>query len=314
MNNLNYYTMTLDEIAERVENIASTECTKTISQANRALCNPHIYTSYGLQTLGSIVGFPAKFIDELSQTNFSLASEVMLDRMCNYFSKDNKPFCTREFLGKICGVVSQNYAYFDDSEVISVIEQSTLKDMRYHGYVITPERFHVRAVDYDHPFRLDNDDSDLYICFFIDNSMVGQSSFRIQMGVFRLACTNGMIVPVGELTLCKQVHRGRKDIYAEFAKSIECLSEKTDTIKSLLTGLSREKATIEDIKEELRGDFIAKKLNLNQKESKNVMRLYNEVYDGKTKWDFVNAVTEFARDLNDINRREWLERMAYRAA
>ena len=39
--------------------------------------------------------------------------------------------------------------------------------------------------------------------------------------------------------------------------------------------------------------------------------LFNETYDGKTKWGLTNAITEYARDLSDIDKREYLERQAF---
>ena len=35
--------------------------------------------------------------------------------------------------------------------------------------------------------------------------------------------------------------------------------------------------------------------------------LYKTTYGGKTKWDMVNAITEYARDLTDVEKRIQLE-------
>jgi len=186
--------------------------------------------------------------------------------------------------------------------------------MGFQNALITPERFHVRAIDEENPFHINNDPSVLYFAFFIDNSMVGQSSFKVQLGIYRLACTNGLIVPVREFVICRQIHRGRKDIASEFNENIAFLKEKQESIKEMLSTMGKEKATIETLKEEFRKDYLAKKLNLNQKETEKVIELYKTVYDGQTKWGMVSAITEFARDIKDINRREYIEKAALKAA
>lgn len=315
MDFINRGTITFSEVADKTRAIANTERTTQITPANQQLVHTmEGFSDFGLSTFGKTVGFPAQFLRELHETNPVLANTVVKDRVQEYFKRERPDFYTREFEGKVCGVVSNKYAYFDDYQVIDILEGSPLTKMQFQNNIITPERFHTRAIDRDNPFTIGTDTSPLYFAFFVDNSMVGQSSFKVQLGVYRLACTNGMIVPVKDFTICRQVHRGTKDIAAEFNQSIAFLTEKQDAIKALLTGMADEQATIETLQEEFRKDYIAKKLNTNQKETEKIIQLYEEVYDGHSKWGMANAITEFARDLKDINRREYLERAAFRAA
>lgn len=306
-----------EEIIERTENIRKTEITTAITEVNRRnICDASLYTDYGLGTLGKMVGFPAPFINKVYLSNPSLANDVIKDRVDNYFSLDSgKPFFTRSFEGKICGVVSNKYSYFDDYQVVDILSNSSLADMSFQDTIITPERFHTRIIDTENPFTIDNDNSPLYFAYFVDNSMVGQSSFKVQLGVFRLHCKNGMIIPLGrEFVICKQVHRGKKNISEEFNQNIAFLEEKKEVIRNLLADMSMETSQLEKIQEEFKADYISKKLNTNKKETESILKLYNEVYDGKSKWGLANAITEFARDLKDINRREYIERLAYKIA
>lgn len=307
-------TMSYGEVTERVKAITDTKKTFKVERFDEKLSDIDYFTHYGLQTMGKTVGFPAQFIEKLNETNAPLAKEVIEDRIRNYFANGSVPFYAREFLGQICGVVSRKYAYFDDDEVMDIISDSPLTKMAYLNNIITPERFHTRVMDLNDSFRIAGDDSDLFFCFFIDNSMVGRSSMRVQLGIYRLACTNGLIVPVRELIMCRQVHRGNKDISAEFNESIAFFTEKKETIKELVTKMSLEQASVLDLEDKFRKDYVAKKLNLNQTETEKVMQLFKDTYDGRTKWGFINAVTEFARDINDINRREYLEKAAFKAA
>lgn len=312
---VNHHTIPFSEVFQRVKDITITEETTKITNENAELvCDADDFSEYGLSTLGKTVGFPAPFILQLNETNPALADDVIRDRVNLYFENGKPEFYARRFLGKIRGVVSNKYSYFDDDEVVEILSDSPLANMGFQNALITPERFHVRAIDEENPFHINNDPSVLYFAFFIDNSMVGQSSFKVQLGIYRLACTNGLIVPVREFVICRQIHRGRKDIAAEFNESIAFLKEKQESIKEMLSTMGKEKATIETLKEEFRKDYLAKKLNLNRKETEKVIELYKTVYDGQTKWGMVNAITEFARDIKDINRREYIEKAALKAA
>lgn len=315
MMNVKHDTIDFEDVLRRVREIADTEKTEVVTTiSQKRVAHVEDFTEYGFSTLGKTVGFPARFVMELAQSNKPLAEDIVRDRVSNYFHNRRRPFYIRRFLDKICGVVSDKYSYFDDNQVVDILEGSPLAEMGFQNAIITPERFHLRAIEADKPFSVTGDSSDLFFAYFIDNSMVGQSSFKVQLGIYRLACTNGMILPVKEFIICRQIHRGQKDIAAEFNESIAFLAQKRDAIKEMISNMTAEQATIETIQEEFRRDYIAKKLNLNQKETEKVIELYSTVYDGHTKWGMANAITEFARDLTDINRRESLERAAFKAA
>lgn len=331
-------TIGFDEVVSRVMDIAATEKTEIVTALSQdSVVRFEGFTEYGFNALGKVVGFPAPFVLDVAKTNEPLALDIIKDRVWNYFNHGKKPFYTRDFLGKTAGVVSQRYAYFDDKQVVDILDGSPLAAMEFQNPIITPERFHLRALDKDSVFTLNGDDSALFFAYFIDNSMVGQSSFRVQMGVYRVACTNGLILPVNEYSLCRQIHLGKRDIAAEFNESIAFLAEKKEALKELLTNMSTEQATIETIREEFRQAYLQKKLNINQKEADKVLELYYTTYGGVdtdvnavasesqtgrlrpkatggTRWNMVNAITEFARDISDINRRESIERLAFRAA
>lgn len=309
-----HFNTTFETIAERVNEIASTESTIEIDAASTVCDDVSRYTDFGLNTLGKTLGFPAQFIRTVNETNPGLASEIINDRAELYFGNGDKSFFEREFLGQICGIVSNKYVFFDDAQVIDIIENSPLAELSYAHAQVTPERLHLRAIEEDSPFKVNDDGSPLYFCYFIDNSMVGMSSFKVQLGVYRLACTNGLILPIQEFVICKQVHRGSRDICAEFNASIAFLKDKREALKSLVCDLSKAESALETMKEDYRTAYLCRVLNISQKESEKVLNLYKQTYGGKTKWDLVNAITEFARDTNAIDRREYLEKKALKVA
>lgn len=271
------------------------------------------YTDYGFKSMGKLIGFPAPFVKNVADSNPELAKKIVDDRIVHYFNTVDKDFTVREFGGKIAGVVSNKYAYFDDDEVMEVIGNSCIKDLAFTNTTVTPERLHIRALDKD-SFHIVGDDSPMYFAYFIDNSMVGGSAFKVRLGVFRQACTNGLIIPQSEFVICKQVHRGDKDISSEFNASIEMINEKRDAIIDILNEAAETKSKIEKLSEEYRADYLSKRLNTNKAETEKIIMLYNITYGGQTRYALMQAVTEFARDIKDIDRREFLEAKALKVA
>lgn len=321
---VNTKTINFSEVQERVHAITDTENTFKVEQPIFNVCDMDNYSDFGLKSLGKMVGFPADFIRTLAETGSKpLGNRVILDRTTNYFKSGKAPFYAREFGGQICGVVSDRYAYFDDDEVCDIIGGSPLADLGYQYAGISPERLHLRAIDKENPFKVEGDDSNLFLMFFVDNSMVGQASFKVRIGVYRQVCSNGMIIPMKSFVLCKAVHRGNKDIAAEFNQSVEFFKEKRDEIQSILSDKAKELSSIEELRAKFNEDYVktyvAKQLNTNKSETEKVIVLFDAytIECGRpSKWAFINAVTQFARDLpeSQLERRLYLESRAMQAA
>ena len=321
---VNTKTINFSEGQERVHAITDTENTFKVEQPIFNVCDMDNYSDFGLKSLGKTVGFPADFIRTLAETGSKpLGNRVILDRTTNYFKSGKAPFYAREFGGKICGVVSDRYAYFDDNEVCDIIGGSPLANLGYQYAGISPERLHLRAIDKENPFKVEGDDSNLFLMFFVDNSMVGQASFKVRIGVYRQVCSNGMIIPMKSFVLCKAVHRGNKDIVAEFNQSVEFFKEKRDEIQSILSDKAKELSSIEELRAKFNEDYVKayihKHLNTNKSETEKVIVLFDAytIECGRpSKWAFINAVTQFARDLpeSQLERRLYLESRAMQAA
>ena len=321
---VNTKTINFSEVQERVHAITDTENTFKVEQPIFNVCDMDNYSDFGLKSLGKTVGFPADFIRTLAETGSKpLGNRVILDRTTNYFKSGKAPFYVREFGGQICGVVSDRYAYFDDNEVCDIIGGSPLANLGYQYAGISPERLHLRAIDKENPFKVEGDDSNLFLMFFVDNSMVGQASFKVRIGVYRQVCSNGMIIPMKSFVLCKAVHRGNKDIAAEFNQSVEFFKEKRDEIQSILSDKAKELSSIEELRAKFNEDYVKayihKHLNTNKSETEKVIVLFDTytIECGRpSKWAFINAVTQFARDLpeSQLERRLYLESRAMQAA
>lgn len=321
-------TIGFEAVASRVADICATEDTFKVEQPILNLCDTDAYSEFGLKSLGKLVGFPADFIRTLAETGSKpLATKNIFDRTAHYFAEGGRPYFARAFgrdeAKKIHGVVSDRYAYFDDDEVCDIIGDSPLKDFRFQCANISPERLHLRAIDLDNSFKVEGDDSPLFLMYFVDNSMVGQASFKVRVGVYRQVCQNGMIIPMQSFILCKAVHRGRKDIAAEFTKNVAFLAAKRDEIQKMLAKKGEETAAITELREKFDEEYvkahIKKHLNTNKSETEKIIVLFDaySIECGRpSKWAFINAVTQFARDLpeSQLERRLYLESRAMQAA
>lgn len=311
---------TFEEVAQNVRELCDTENSYDVSLSEedvlkrKRLLNIENFTNFGFESFGKTVGFPANFVRSIMETNENLGVEIIEDRMRNYHLQKNAPFAVREFADKIAGVVSQSYTYFDDDEVMDIIETSNLKNMKFKNVLATPERFHARIIDSENPFHVEDDPSNMFFTYFIDNSMVGGSAFKVRLGVWRQACSNGLIIPVQDFVIAKRVHRGKKDIAAEFNASLALIDEKRDDIIALLNDLATAETKFNEMADDFKNEYLAKKLMVSIPESEKIINLHKLTYGGNSKWSLVNAITEFARDIKDIDRREFLETRAIKVA
>jgi len=331
-NMMNRQGISFDQIYSKVNEITRTGNTVEINRYNyldddlEKFRYPETYSEYGLSSLGQAVGFPAEFVREIEIGNPELAKNIITDRMNNYFIQSKmrgrgKSMFVREFSGRARGVVSNKYDYFDDNEVVDILADSPLKDLSFKESLISPERLHLRGIEAI-PFRVERDTSDMFHAFFIDNSMVGASAFRISYGVYRLACTNGLIVPMAEFEVYKQIHKksemDKGYIAAEFREALERIALKKEWVQNELSSFNSVESALEKIKnKDTQMAYLSRKLNVSGAESEKILTLYDaysEEFNYRSRWALMNAVTEFARDINDINKRTFLERRIYKVA
>lgn len=311
---LQSFTQDFNDIYNKVNSIAATENSYDIHRNSdiSRLLDINNYSDHGLTGLGRIANFPAKFLRDISISNENLARDILQDRISNCLRDDDIHFTVREYEDKIRGVVSNKYSFFDDKDVVNILQNTSLANKDYQS-LITPERLHIRAID-NETFNIPNDESPLRFMYFIDNSNVGLSSFRINMGVFRQVCSNGLMISQGDYIVYRQIHKGVIDFTTDVDVTIRMFDEKKEELKELITRSSLTESILSELREDVKVDYLAKKLNIGVKEANNVITLFNETYDGHTNWGLTNAITEYARDIQDIEKRESLERQAFRIA
>lgn len=146
------------------------------------------------------------------------------------------------------------------------------------------------------------------------NSEVGLGSLSLSSFIYRLVCSNGLVVPEREGSL-RRIHLGRAmaDVNDSYNKSI--WREYSNAIKELLTGKRFEeimasmraaaaKPIVKDA--EVIVEEIGKKFNLSKEEQALVKTQYEANADMSV-WGLINAVTEVAKEATTIQRRNELQ-------
>ena len=274
------------------------------------------FAEEGLSQTATKLRFPAQFVNELANgdTEHSrLAQEILNMKYEDYFGKDEKvSLFERKFGGKIWAMLSERYAFFDDDEILPIIEKSDylMNDCAEYWYLVSPKHTHIRFIS-NNKLHVGEDKSPLSMCVFLDNSMTGFSSFRIRFGLYRWACTNGMISGLKDFEVLRETHTGEK----EFREAtLEALEEIPMYEKMLIDQVERMQATesmIYEMNEEDALDKIKSYLNTSKKVASRIYGCYL-TYGGKTAWNLCNAITEIAHEL-DLETRLVFERKAFAA-
>ena len=146
------------------------------------------------------------------------------------------------------------------------------------------------------------------------NSEVGLGSLSLSSFIYRLVCSNGLVVPEREGSL-RRIHLGRAmaDVNDNYNRSI--WREYSNAIKELLTGKRFEEimasmraaAARPIVKDaEVIVEEIGKKFNLSKEEQAMVKAQYEANADMSV-WGLINSVTEAAKEATTIQRRNELQ-------
>lgn len=315
-----------NSVCTRVKDIADTENSYRV---NKDTPFPAVYdfSDNGLSQLGTKLKFPARFVTELCEAgHYDLAEEIVETKRKDFFDtrKDcDSPLLFRAFddpngTSKVHGVLSDRYSIFDDNEVIDILSTSEyLMDAGEIWSDITPDRFHVRFISKEKLY-IGRDTSPLSMCVFIDNSMVGLSMFRIRFGLYRWACTNGVICGLKDFTLVKERHIGLIDDDKNWEKivalSLEEAKDYENMMLSLVNDMSLSRSAIYGLTEEEAERYLRDKLHASKKIANAVILNYFTKYGGESRWDLCNAITDTAHEIESIGNRMMLEELAFRVA
>jgi hypothetical protein len=213
----------------------------------------------------------------------------------------------------IRGVVSPSAALISNTELLKAMQPEAEKHgMRVWKAHFRPQDFHAKLIwGGDVNIGSMQSPDNVNIGIHVSNSDVGARPLEIQMMIFRLVCTNGMIHMVDGVPLFrrKAVNMSRDELKAQIGNALHTLSIRSDH----LIGKFQD-ARCETIKKPFAViSRISKKYNLGKSQVVGVVEEYNrgiatgEYTDNRI--SVVNALTKYAQQL-DQNTRVKLETVA----
>lgn len=310
-------------IKNQVTDIAKSEKSYRIGKNNDF---PDIiqFSENGFSQLGTKFHFPAPFVSKLfTDGHEDLAREIIETKrndFFNHYAEDDMPLLFREFKdidgeNRIHGVLSDKYSVFDDKEVLNIIENSPyLMNAEEIWQNITPDHFHCRFVSPE-KLHIPGDPSPLSMCVFIDNSMVGRSMLTIRFGLYRWACTNGVISGLKSFSLVRERHMGIDKSWEDIvATSLDNTEQYQEMMLTLVNDMAFKRSAIFGMTEEDAIRYIKDKLSTSSKKAAEIIDFYQNTYGGTSKWDLCNAITDVAHSIENIDNRLFFEQKAMHIA
>lgn len=284
---------------------------------------------------------PYDFIQKLDETN--LVSKILNNHIkSEVIKKDllNNKFVIDKAKNKIVGVVSNTYIDYSNKEFLEDIEEAypdIFKDYEITESYIINTKLYLRLLSskiksgYAKGDNYEGEDISR-IGLQLKNSMIGNSSIKIDYFIYRALCSNGLVVEAFN-EKNKILHSGRRE---NFIKRLEV--RLTPVIKDLprVSKLLRELVEIEfnpyTLAKLQAGEFIYKIIPISSKEheqrsklkgeeliewDKNTILKYVNNYSGElsrkvflssfrnnqSMFDFVNIFTEFAHSPQNTKKQ-----------
>jgi len=110
----------------------------------------------------------------------------------------------------IYGCVSSKYKPIDNISVMEVVESSTTPLVMVNGSSIHYDHSKFRFVPERYVGNVGHG-THLPMCEIL-NSENGMGSFRVVAGVYTVLCTNGLVVPIGDMIKTRFYHKGTSEI------------------------------------------------------------------------------------------------------
>lgn len=251
--------------------------------------------------IGIRLNIPAGYIDKCEEAGFN---DLAVQNMNTWIDKYNKSFFIRAYENHIRGFLSPRYTACDTSKVLTTLgDVVNPNDYKIKGSFINEERTHIRLIGTE---KLHINNEDLFPALFFDTSDVGRKTLIIRFGIYKLVCTNGMVVAKAGGIMYQQRHISidQEEFYETIVanlKNIDILKENAE--KWVMATKAKPTLTMDEMLSQLKNTF-----KFDEKKSAKVIELMDAHYENN-KWGYLNAITEVAQDFT-LERRIEIERQA----
>jgi len=296
----------------------------SLGAENFAMINfgPHRYpaTDIAHDQISEYTGIPAKYYKKM----YAVAPELLVENVNRWISDKQDKRMVRTLDGHVRALLSDRYRALDNAELAEVALPVLLNaGCEVASCEVTEKRLYIKALAPRIQAEVSKGDV-VQAGIVLSNSEVGYGALTIEPLIYRLVCTNGMIVPDAKL---RKTHLGKSsgfEGYVEYFRDETRLAldkalwlQVRDVMNMALSGegfqvfvekLARAQSDV------VTGDpvqcvEVAKKtLGFTDDESRVVLRHF--LTDGDfSRYGFANAVTRSAQDLANYDRATEFERI-----
>ncbi len=175
------------------------------------------------QQIAERLDIPVRYYNRMA----SEAPDLLVENVNQWFTKEERTFFVRGLNGSVRALLSDRYRVIDHLDVLNC----ALNELQTHE--ATVESCHLSETEMNVKVRSDrlkdyvrNRDDVLIGGLLLTNSETGHKALRLEPRLYRVACTNGMVV---EQFVSKQVHLGTNNgandsaVYISIRQSIQNL-------------------------------------------------------------------------------------------
>lgn len=274
--------------------------------------------------IGTSLGIPAKFYDKLQAEH----ADLLLTNVNSLFEREPARRMIRTMDGTARAFLSDKYRRIDNFEIAETVLPviAEMPDARVESCEVTDERMYIKVVNPRLQVDVVPGDT-VQSGIIITNSEVGLGSFKVQPLIYRLVCSNGMVVNdaamrkyhVGRINTAGENYELytdetlRADDHAFLLKARDTVRAAVDEAKfRRVVNMMREAKQIplpvQDVPQLV--ELTAKEFKLSQDEGKGVLSHLIQGGD-LSLYGLSNAITRHSQDVESYDRATELESIGF---
>ena len=274
--------------------------------------------------IGTHLKIPAAYYDKMLEEY----PELLAQNVNAWFQREPAVRMVRTIDGTARAFLSNRYRRIDNLDIAGIVLPvlQEMEGMHFESCQLTDSRMYIKVVNKRLEAEVVPGDI-VQSGVIISNSEVGLGSVNIQPLVYRLVCSNGMVVNDAQT---RRTHIGRVN---EADENFQLFSQETlaaddhafamkikDTVMAAVdetrftrvVGMMREATTVQMNTTDIPGvvRLASKDFNITEEESTGVLQ---RLIEGKdlTLYGLSNAVTRFSQDVDNYDRATALEGIGY---
>ena len=259
------------------------------------LIEPMTITGIAHRQIGTHLRIPAAYYDRMREER----PDLLAYNANTWFKQENSQRMLRTLDGSARAYLSNRYRRIDNIDIAGVTLPilGGLPDIRFESCQITESRMYIKAVNPRLQAEVSPGDI-VQAGVIISNSEVGLGSVSIQPLIYRLVCSNGMVVNEAKAFVMKIQDTVRAAVEeARFAQVVGKMQE----AKAAQMDTHDVPAVVK---------LASKEFHINDSESTGVLQRLIESND-LTLYGLSNAVTRHSQDVESYDRASELESIGY---